>query len=417
MKFGTRTTNTLKSLSKTVAKFKLIKKIGEEMIKEIPKEEREERIRKIQNELKKREIDVYIVHATESDFANVLYLSNHWPLFESAGVIIPDDGEPFLLIGPEAEPFAEYRSTIKKIRKLLEYRESAEPSYPGIPLRTFKEILEEISGGKEIKRLGLGDYAILTMPVYEGIKKALSPNSEIIRADDIISNLRIIKSTNEISLIKIAHEITEKVFDEVLGKIRPGLTERQVVGIVLESLYRNGAECEAFPQYIFSGKNTRFAISRPTYKKIERNELIQINIGARFGGYASSIGRPVVIGKMDKEMKRIVQFGLEAHLKTYEWIKEGVIASDVANKYLNFFKEKGFVEFYLYGPCHGTGIIEVEKPWMETDSNYELKENMTFMADTFIITPEYGFRWEDGFRVTKSGVEEFSKKWQEIIEL
>lgn len=387
------------------------------MIKEIPKEEREERIRKIQEELKKRNLDAYLVHSTESDFANVLYLSNHWPLFETAGVIIPKEGEPILLIGPEAEPFAEDRSTIKKIRKMLEYRESAEPNYPGIPLTSFEEVFDEVSGGKGIKRLGLGDYAILPMPVYDGIRKALGPDGEIIRADDIISNLRIVKSENEISLIRTAHEITEKVLDEILGKIKPGLTEREVVGMVLEALYRNGAECEAFSQYIFSGKNTRFAISRPTYKKIERNELIQINIGARFGGYASAIGRPVVIGKMDSEMKRVVQFGLEAHLKTYEWIKEGVVASDVAKKYLEFFKERGFAEFYLYGPCHGTGIIEVEKPWMETDSNYELKKNMTFMADTFVMTPEYGFRWEDGFRVTRDGVEEFSNKWQEIIEL
>ncbi|MBC7333178.1 MAG: aminopeptidase P family protein, partial [Actinobacteria bacterium] len=288
---------------------------------------------------------------------------------------------------------------------------------PGIPLTSFEEVFDEVSGGKGIKRLGLGDYAILPMPVYDGIRKALGPDGEIIRADDIISNLRIVKSENEISLIRTAHEITEKVLDEILGKIKPGLTEREVVGMVLEALYRNGAECEAFSQYIFSGKNTRFAISRPTYKKIERNELIQINIGARFGGYASAIGRPVVIGKMDSEMKRVVQFGLEAHLKTYEWIKEGVVASDVAKKYLEFFKERGFAEFYLYGPCHGTGIIEVEKPWMETDSNYELKKNMTFMADTFVMTPEYGFRWEDGFRVTRDGVEEFSNKWQEIIEL
>ncbi|MBC7333562.1 MAG: aminopeptidase P family N-terminal domain-containing protein, partial [Actinobacteria bacterium] len=148
------------------------------MIKEIPKEEREERIRKIQEELKKRNLDAYLVHSTESDFANVLYLSNHWPLFETAGVIIPKEGEPILLIGPEAEPFAEDRSTIKKIRKMLEYRESAEPNYPGIPLTSFEEVFDEVSGGKGIKRLGLGDYAILPMPVYDGIRKALGPDGE-----------------------------------------------------------------------------------------------------------------------------------------------------------------------------------------------------------------------------------------------
>ena len=387
------------------------------MIKEIPELEFNERILNVQKELKKRDLDALIIHSTESDFANVLYLSNHWPVFETAGVIIPKEGEAILLIGPEAEPFAQDRSKIKKIRKMIEYRESAEPEYPGIPLSSFSEIFDEISNGKGIKKLGLGDYTILPLPVFDGIKKALGNTAQIVRADDIIANLRAVKSENEIAMIRKAHEITETVLDEILGKIKPGLTEKQVVGMILESIYRNGAECEAFSQYIFSGEKTRHAISRTSYKVLEKDEMIQINIGARYGGYSSSIGRPVVIGKMSSEMKRIVQFGLDAHLKTYEWIKEGVLASEVAQKFINYYKLNGFEKYYLYGPCHGTGIIEVERPWMETNSNYYLKENMTFMADTFVTTPNYGLRWEDGFRVTKTGVETFSNKWLEVIEI
>jgi Xaa-Pro aminopeptidase len=387
------------------------------MITEIPLIEREDRIKKIQNELNKRNLDAYLVHSTESDFANVLYLSNHWPAFETAGVIIPKEGEPVLLIGPEAKSYAESRSTIKDIKTMIEYRESAEPDYPDISLSSFEEIFSEINNSEGVKKLGLGDFSILSMPVYTSVKFALGKNSEIIRAEDIITNLRIIKSENEINLIRKAHQITEKVLDEVLGKIKPDMTEKEVVGIVLESIYKNGAECEAFPQYVFSGRNTKNAISRTTYNKLGKDQIIQINIGARYGGYSSAIGRPLVIGQMSNEMKKLVKFGLDSHLKTYEWIKEGVLASDIAKKFKKYFKEHGYEDYYLYGPCHGSGIIEVERPWMETSSDYELKRNMTFMADTFVQGTEYGFRWEDGFRVTNNGVEVFSDKWQKIIEL
>jgi len=387
------------------------------MITEIPGIEYQDRILKVQQELRDRGLDALIVHSTESEFANVLYLSNHWPVFETSGVIVPSEGDAILLIGAEAESFAQGRSKIKKIRKMFEYRESAEPEYPDIPLSSFSGIFDEISNGKGIKKLGLGDYTIMPLPVFDSIKKALGSEGQIIRADDIIANLRAIKSENEIEMIKKAHEISEVALDEILGKIKPGLTEKQVVGMILESLYRNGAECEAFPQYIFGGRKTRDAISRTTYRTLERNEMIQIDIGARYCGYSSSIGRPVVIGKMSPEMKKIVQFGLDVHLKTYEWVKEGVLASEVALKFIEYYKSNGMEEYYLYGPCHGTGIIEVEKPWLETSSNYYLKENMTFMADTFVTTRDYGLRWEDGFRVTRTGVEAFSDKWQEIIEL
>jgi len=387
------------------------------MVSEISAQERNGKIKRIQDRLKERDIDAYLVHGTESDFANIFYLSNHWPVWETCGIIIPRDSDPILLIGAEAKPFAENRSSIKDIRMMWQYRESAEPEYPGIPLSSFEEIFDEINGGEGVKRLGLGDYTILPMPVYYSVEKALGDKGEIVRAEEIISDLRIIKSEDEIELIRKAHKITEKVLDEILGKIKPGFTEKEVVGMVLEAIYRNGAECEAFSQYIFSGKNTRHAISRTTFKKLQKNEMIQINIGARFGGYSSAIGRPLVIGKMDSKMKRHVQFGLDAHLKTYEWIKEGVEAKEVAIKFEELYKKSGYEDSFLYGPCHGTGIIEVEKPWLETNSEYRLKENMTFMADTFFITSEYGFRWEDGFKVTKSGVDTFSDKWQQIIEI
>ena len=49
------------------------------------------------------------------------------------------------------------------------------------------------------------------------------------------------------------------------------------------------------------------------------------------------------------------------------------------------------------------GMIEVEKPWMETTSDYPLAENMTFQADTFFAAREFGLRWENGLVVTESG--------------
>ncbi|MCK4804359.1 MAG: aminopeptidase P family protein [Spirochaetes bacterium] len=386
------------------------------MKKELPDTEFKERINRVQEELKKNNFDAYLVHSNEADQANVRYLSDHWPIFETAGVIIPAEGDPILLIGPEAEPFAEDRSRIPEIRKLIEYRESAEPDYPDIPVSTFSDIFEEVSGGKEIKRLALGDYSILPMPVYDGITKALG-KEKIIRAEWILSNMRIKKSENEIAMIKEAHNISELTLKYTLERMEPGMTEKEVLGIVYESMYSNGAECEGFPNYVFGGKKTRNAIARSTYDRLEKGQLIQLCIGARFGGYSSSVGRPVIFGKMHDEMRKHVEFGLEVHLKTYEWIREGVVAREVAIKYKEYFKGHGYEDVYLYGPCHGTGIIEVEKPWMETTSDYKLEENMTFMADTFFTTEDYGFRWEDGFRVTKDGCEPFSDALSEIIEL
>jgi len=384
---------------------------------ELPDSEFRERIQRIQEKLVSGNLDAYLVHANEADQANVRYLSDHWPIFETAGVIVPREGEPILLIGPEAEPFAEDRSKIKKIRKMIEYRESAEPDYPDIPVVSFADVFDEVSDGRGIKRLGLGDYTILPMPVYDGITAAIGKSGKIVRAETIIAEMRIVKSEAEIGMLKEAHRISELALEDVLREMKPGMTEKEALGVVYRALYAHGAECEGFPNYVFGGRKTRNAIARSTYDTIKKGELIQLCIGARYGGYSSSVGRPVVFGKMDDEMKKRVQFGLDAHLRTYEWIREGVVAKDVAKKYIDYFEQAGYGPNYLYGPCHGTGIIEVERPWMETTSDYALQTNMTFMADTFFTCEDYGFRWEDGFVVTADGCEPFSGARSGIIEL
>ena len=100
--------------------------------KEIPEWEFKERIKRLQRELEARNLDVVLIYSNEAEFANVRYLADYWPAFESAGVVVPVDGEAILLVGPESDEYAKDRSKIKKIMKLLEYRESAEPEYPRV---------------------------------------------------------------------------------------------------------------------------------------------------------------------------------------------------------------------------------------------------------------------------------------------
>ena len=86
------------------------------------------------------DIDVLIAHGDEADPSNVRYLSDYWPLFETGGVALGREGDPILLIGPETLTYAQDRGKCDRIMQLLEYRESAEPEYPGVVLDTFKDV-------------------------------------------------------------------------------------------------------------------------------------------------------------------------------------------------------------------------------------------------------------------------------------
>jgi Xaa-Pro aminopeptidase len=382
----------------------------------IPKSEFRKRWATLQQKMAEADIDILIAHGDEADPSNVRYLSDYWPLFETGGVAVGREGDPILLIGPETLTFAEDRGKCESIMQLLEYRESAEPEYPGVVLDTFKDVIARASGGKQVKRLGIAGLPVMPVTVYESLRKAAG-KAKIVRADDLIVEMRTIKSANEIKCMKEAFRISEVATEHVLKNMKPGMTERQVVGLAQAAMYANGAEYEGHPTYVLSGRNSTHAIGRPSAKVLKAGELIQLNIGALVSGYSSSAGRPVCFGKMPAKMRDLVSFGLEAHYKTAEMMKAGVPAADVVIRFEEFVKAKGYGDNLLYGPCHAIGLMEVERPWMESSSKYPLAENMTFQVDTFLYTKQFGLRWENGVRVTKGGVEWLSSRFNEVLEL
>ena len=74
----------------------------------------------------------------------------------------------------------------------------------------------------------------------------------------------------------------------------------------------------------------------------------------------------------------------------------------------------GYEKNYVYGPLHGTGIIEVEAPWCETSSDYILQPNMCYQVDTYISGDTFGVRWEKGIAVKEGGYELLSPEIPEI---
>ena len=383
----------------------------------IPDYEYQERIKRAAKLVADRGLDVMVVASTESDYANARYFSGFWPLFERAGVAISATGEAALMVGPECIIFAKDVGKIEKVFCLREFRESADPAYPELKASTFNDVFKAIGvTGKNII-IGLGSYVECTLPIYEGLKDSY-PEAEIVKCNDIMVELRQIKSANELACIQEGFRIVDLATDEVIRNLKPGVTELQMVGIAQKVIYEEGAEYEGLPMYVFSEKSTSHAISRSGYRTINKGDIVQLNLSAKIDGYSPAIGLPVVMGKLEGERRKVVEFAKEAHDWTIEQLKAGKMASDVAKGFYNLYVENGYKDNFVYGPCHGTGMIEVEAPWMETTSDYLLQENMTFQVDTFIMGDGFGCRWEIGAAITKDGCHKMTDYLKKgIIEL
>jgi len=386
-------------------------------IVKIPDNEYKERIAKAAKLASEMGLDVLVVNSTESDFANVRYLSGFWPLFERAGVAVAANGDAALMVGLESKIFAADFSKIDKIFVLMEYRESADPSAPELKPDTYRDVFKAIGITGDKIRIGVAAWIDTTMVMMDGLNAAY-PKAEIVRADSIMVKLRSIKSNNEIACIKHGFKMVEHATREVIKALKPGVTECQMVGVAQKAIYEKGAEYEGLPMYIFSEKSTSHAISRSRPDRvIGANDIVQLNLSARVDGYSPSLGMPVCMGKLTEDRRQYIQFCLDMHTWTKAQLKAGVLASDIAKGFYNKYIETGHEANYVYGPCHGTGMIEVEPPWMETSSDYPLEKNMTFQVDTFVTAPGFGVRWEIGTAITEDGYESLCTPVGKIYEL
>ena len=382
----------------------------------IPQEEYLDRVKRAAQRAHKEGLDVLIVNGNEADFANTRYFSGFWPLFERCGVAISAGGEAALMVGPESVHFGADRNRLDKTFVLRAYRESADPAYPELAADTFNDVFKAIGVTGKKLRIGVASYLDTTVIQMDELKDAY-PEAEIVRSDQIMIDLRSVKSDNEIACLREGYKIAEEATKQVIKEIKPGMTELQMVGVGQRVIYELGAEYEGLPMYVFSEASTRHAISRSSYRKFEKNDIVQLNLSARIDGYSASVGFPIVLGKLEGHRRDVVLFGLEAHNWTEKQLKAGVKASDVASGFYKFYKDNGYEENFVYGPMHGTGLIEVEAPWVETSSTYAFEPNMCFQIDTYISTDTFGVRWEKGIAITKYGCDVLSKPIGKLYEL
>ncbi len=376
------------------------------------------RVKKAQELMRQQGVDILLAYGNEAEPQFQRYFSDYWPSFESAGVMFASEGAPVLLIGPESMTFARDHSRIGDIRRLAAFRESSNPEYPGHVLQTFGDVIEDLTQGGAPKRLAIAGYNLVPHYLFEELKESLQrfKNIEIIRGDELVMQLRMIKSPAEIACMRHAGSITAQAMDYVIAHIRPGMTELEVRGLALGRMHELGAENEAYPTWVLAGQGGNQAISRARHKVIEKNELVHLQIGARYEGYASTIGRPVIIGKPEKWMTDAISAGYEGYEAILAQLIAGNNAGSVARAFYETMNRNGYADWLLYGPCHGTGLMEGEPPWIEQGSDYVMRENMTYCICLFMGNRDgYGFRLEDSIRVAPGAAENMTHYRKDMI--
>ena len=366
-----------------------------------------------QEAVRRNALDAILVFSTESEPAAVRYFADYWPSFETAAVLIPADGDPALLIGPESLTFAKSRSRISEIIQLMDFRESSQPDYPGSTLPKWRDVIARY----RLKKIGLCGWYLFPYAMMTELAAAMGGIDRVVPAESMIRPIFMKKSAEEVACLRASARASEAGFKAILEVIKPGMTEAELCGVATAAMTAAGAECTGYPIWCCSGPNSDQAISRPTMRRIQCGEIVQFSIGAKVEGYSSSIGRPVVLGHCPDDIRKFLQVGLDAADLTFEVMRAGVRSGDAARRVHDYIRSQGYGDAILYGPAHGCGQMECEYPFLETSSEYMLEADMTFMQDMFLHRDGMGFRWEDGLLVKSSGSAEMLSSYGRRINI
>ncbi|MCX7784640.1 MAG: Xaa-Pro peptidase family protein [candidate division WOR-3 bacterium] len=257
----------------------------------------------------------------------------------------------------------------------------------------------------------------LTYANYQKLKLQLKNKVKLIPRDDgFIEELRSIKSNLELEKIKKAVAITDKVYRNILTKIRPNVTEKDLAN---EIDYQLKKEADiAFPTIVAFAERSALPHAQPTNRKLKKGDVILFDFGARYDYYCADMTRTIVLGKATAEIKKLYDIVSSAQKKAQAKIKSDVCCADIDKTAREWIQNQGYGEYFGHGLGHGVGIMVHEKPMLTTKSTDKLKTGQTITIEPGIYLPQkYGIRIEDLVLVKKDCGEILTLSPKELIEI
>ncbi len=231
-----------------------------------------------------------------------------------------------------------------------------------------------------------------------------------------ITNLRLIKSEEEIEYIAEAQRITEKAYTEVLNFVKPGVTERKVA-LELEYLMKQyGASHVSFDLITITGKKTSLPHGVPSDGIIAEGDFFTMDIGALYNGYHSDMTRTVAVKSCSDYQREIYNIVYKAQTTALEAVKVGVKAFDIDKIARDIITEAGYGKEFGHSTGHGVGLYIHEEPYVSTRGEAILSENMVITVEPGIyLEGKFGVRIEDMVLVKENGYRNFATLPKELI--
>lgn len=245
----------------------------------------------------------------------------------------------------------------------------------------------------------------ISLKYYEDFKSKSDNSlsvSQVSTCEPYFAKKRITKWDDEISNIKKAIKIIDKVFSEVKklekqSKIK-GQSEKQIHAFIVSKIFEFGGNGESFEAVVAFGKNSAIPHHEASDTIIKNGPLL-IDMGAMYNGYCSDFTRCLWVGEKTseyKQWKEIYGYVKKAYFKAFFAAKVGIQAQEIDEKARKSISKDGYGESFTHSTGHGIGINVHEKPWINRKSTEKIKTDMVFTIEPGIYLPgKFGVRLEN----------------------
>lgn len=234
--------------------------------------------------------------------------------------------------------------------------------------------------------------------------------------DDLILNARAVKSQWELEQIEKAQRFAEQAFEQVLGFIRPGVTERQIAAELEYRMKLCGSDDMSFETIAITGQKTSLPHGVPGDKAVQSGDFVTMDFGATCNGYHSDMTRTVAVGTPSEKMRRVYETVLKANLAAEEKAAAGVPCKAVDGAARAVIEAAGYGSCFGHSTGHGVGLEIHEAPTVGPNNDRLLQAGEVITAEPGIYLPgEFGVRIEDMLFVTKNGAKNLTNTKKSLI--
>jgi len=347
------------------------------------------RIRELRAELAAKDLDAFI------SVQNARYLSG---TAAAAAVIVSEEG-PVLLCSRLEFDRAKRESTIRDIQAYFPRR---------VPLRRdervyfgeFWQLLAERLKSLNVRKIGYDGLRRETLQKLQSGHKA-----DYLELPELITELRKIKSTQEISWLRKAAGLAVEGMARATEFIDEGRSELEIAAEAEYAMRKNGSEGTSFSTIVASGENSWLPHATATSRRLHGNELIVVDLGATYKGYASDMTRTFSLRPTARQL-RLLSIVKRAQATAIKRVRSGVKAASVDKAAREVISRAGYWQFCSHGTGHGVGLEIHEAPSLAPRSKDILRTGMVITVEPGIYVPKIGgVRFEDMVLVTKKSCE------------